>query len=268
MYNIQDPSLENDSSLDALGNQLDLHLLNQLPSQGPNNKKYNILLCSDFIFPKFGGVETHVYQVAQCLIERGHKVCFLTNMFQNNRTGVRTMANGLKVYHVPQVPFCQENVAFFTFFSSLPIIRQILIREQIDIIHGHQSVSILQNIALMTAKSLGIKTVFTEHSLFTYHDAFAIIINKLLKWTFKELDAAICVSNACKENFVLRAKVSPHKTFTIPNAVDFNKFTPNFAIREEELKNNPDQINIVFISRLQYRKGIDLLIPIVLKVLA
>ena len=61
-----------------------------------------------------------------------------------------------------------------------------------------------------------------------------------MKWSFADLDAAICVSNACKDNFVLRAKINPQKTFTIPNAVDYNKFTPNFAIREKELENNPE----------------------------
>jgi hypothetical protein len=31
-------------------------------SHGP--KQYSILLCTDFAFPKFGGVETHGYQLA------------------------------------------------------------------------------------------------------------------------------------------------------------------------------------------------------------
>lgn len=122
----------------------------------------------------------------------------------------------------------------------------------------------------MAAKSYGVKTVFTEHSLFGYNDLSGIHINKLVKWTFRDLDAAICVSNACKDNFVLRAKFDPRKTFTIPNAVDFNRFTPNYEIREQELikAGNPNQINIVYISRLQYRKGVDLLIPIIPKILA
>jgi hypothetical protein len=48
-------------------------------SLGP--KQYSILICTDFAFPKFGGVETHGYQLAQCLIERGHKVIFVSNKF-------------------------------------------------------------------------------------------------------------------------------------------------------------------------------------------
>lgn len=105
---------------------------------------------------------------------------------------------------------------------------------------------------LMAAKSCGLKTVFTEHSLFGYNDISGIHLNKIIKWSFRDLDAAICVSHACKDNFVLRAKVNPLKAFTIPNAVDSQKFTPNPSIREEEIakSGNPDQINIVFISRL------------------
>jgi phosphatidylinositol glycan class A protein len=68
-------------------------------------------------------VETHGYQIAQCLIERGHKVCFLTNKFENTRCGVRYMANGLKVYHLPHVPVLGGDVAFFSFFNNYPLIR-------------------------------------------------------------------------------------------------------------------------------------------------
>jgi phosphatidylinositol N-acetylglucosaminyltransferase subunit A len=41
-------------------------------------------------------------------------------------------------------------------------------------------------------------------------------------------------------------------------------------VREKEIKEsgNPDQINIVFISRLQYRKGVDLLLAIIPKILS
>lgn len=31
-------------------------------------------MVSDFFYPNFGGVESHQYQLAQCLIKRGHKV--------------------------------------------------------------------------------------------------------------------------------------------------------------------------------------------------
>ena len=36
--------------------------------------KYSIAMISDFFYPNMGGVEMHLYQLAQCLINRGNKV--------------------------------------------------------------------------------------------------------------------------------------------------------------------------------------------------
>jgi len=37
-------------------------------------KSYNIAMLSDFFHPNVGGAENHIYQVASCLVQRGHKV--------------------------------------------------------------------------------------------------------------------------------------------------------------------------------------------------
>jgi hypothetical protein len=47
------------------------------------------------------------------------------------------MANGMKVYHLPHLPVMAGDVAFVSFFNSFPLIREILEREQITIVHGH-----------------------------------------------------------------------------------------------------------------------------------
>ena len=65
---------------------------------------YKICLVSDFFYPNMGGVESHLYQLAQCLLEKGHKVIIVTH-FYGNRTGIRYMANALKVYYLPIIPF-------------------------------------------------------------------------------------------------------------------------------------------------------------------
>ena len=43
-----------------------------------------------------GGVESHLYQLAQCLLEKGHSVVIVTHAY-GNRVGIRYMANYLKV---------------------------------------------------------------------------------------------------------------------------------------------------------------------------
>jgi phosphatidylinositol N-acetylglucosaminyltransferase subunit A len=134
------------------------------------------------------------------------------------------MANGLKVYHLPILPVLRNDVGFVAIFNILPVLRHILIREHVDLCHGHLSTSVTMAHVLLTAKLMGIKTVITEHTHFSYNDIGCINMNKFCKWYMKDLDAAICVSHACKDNFTLRAKINPYQCFTIPNAVDTNKF--------------------------------------------
>lgn len=105
---------------------------------------------------------------------------------------------------------------------------------------------------------MGIRNVFTDHSLFGFGDAASVNCNKTLKWILTQVDAAICVSHANKENLTLRAAVRPDKVFVVPNAVDSATFTP-----DPDLQKPKNTINIVVMCRLTYRKGIDLLIEII-----
>jgi len=63
-------------------------------------RKFSICMVSDMFYPNMGGVENHIYDVAQQLIARGHRVCMITHDY-GDRTGVRYMAGGLKVLHGP-----------------------------------------------------------------------------------------------------------------------------------------------------------------------
>ena len=103
------------------------------------------------------------------MIQRGHKVIVVTHSYED-RCGVRYMTNGLKVYYLP-VAVCYDQVTFPTLFSFFPLFRQILIRERISIVHGHQSVSPFANECILYARSMGYKVCFTEHSLFGFTDS-------------------------------------------------------------------------------------------------
>uniref|UniRef100_M1AVX3 phosphatidylinositol N-acetylglucosaminyltransferase n=1 Tax=Solanum tuberosum TaxID=4113 RepID=M1AVX3_SOLTU len=212
-------------------------------------------MVSDFFYPNFGGVENHIYYLSQCLIKEGHKVVVMTHAYQN-RSGVRYMTNGLKVYYVPWKPFLMQNT-LPTFFGTLSITRTILIREKISLVHGHQAFSTLCHEALMHARTMGYKVVFTDHSLYGFSDVGSIHMNKVLQFTLADVTQAICVSHTSKENTVLRSGLPPEKVYVIPNAVDTAMFTP----APERLSR--DEIVIVVISRLVYRKGADLLVEVI-----
>ena len=150
-------------------------------------------MASDFFYPNTGGVESHIYQLSQCLLRKGHKVILITHAY-GERTGIRYMTSGLKVYYLPfWVVYNQCTLP--TLFTSFPLIRYILIREQINIVHGHSAFSALAHEVMFHAKTLGLKTVFTDHSLFGFADASAIITNKLLKVFLSVCNRVICVSH-------------------------------------------------------------------------
>ncbi|XP_022245314.1 N-acetylglucosaminyl-phosphatidylinositol biosynthetic protein-like isoform X3 [Limulus polyphemus] len=165
------------------------------------------------------------------------------------------------VYYLPLLVIYNQ-CTLPTLFSTLPLLRNIFIREKVTVVHGHSAFSALALESVFHANTMGIKTVFTDHSLFGFADASAIITNKLLQMALILCNHVICVSHVGKENTVLRAKVRPSLVSVIPNAVDTTIFTPDPS------KRNPDNVTIVVISRLVYRKGVDLLagvIPILCK---
>ncbi len=93
----------------------------------------------------------------------------------------------------------------------------------------------------------------------------SIMLNKIIKFVLTDIDHTICVSHTSKENlsirqafFNLRACLPPTKISVIPNAVDSFSFTPDPSKRYPLNK-----INIVVVSRLTYRKGIDFLIDVI-----
>eukprot|EP00601_Ochromonadales_sp_CCMP2298_P022804 CAMPEP_0173323156 /NCGR_PEP_ID=MMETSP1143-20121109/30378_1 /TAXON_ID=483371 /ORGANISM="non described non described, Strain CCMP2298" /LENGTH=410 /DNA_ID=CAMNT_0014267125 /DNA_START=1 /DNA_END=1230 /DNA_ORIENTATION=- len=218
--------------------------------------KHNICMVCDFFYPNMGGVETHIWCLAQCLIQRGHKVVVVTHAYEG-RQGVRYMTNGLKVYYLP-LAVVHDQVILPTFYSFFPLFRNILLRERITIVHGHQSISALTNECILYARTMGTRTCYTDHSLFGFADLASIHINKALTATLSDVDHVICVSHTCRENLVLRAAVHPTLVSAIPNAVDTTKFAPDPSRRSPQ-----NTVNIVLLSRLVYRKGVDLLVKVI-----
>lgn len=217
--------------------------------------RHNIGMFCDFFYPNMGGVESHVFQLSQCLIERGHKVIIVTHSY-GKRTGIRYLTNGLKVYYLPLKPMYSQCI-LPTVFTTLPIMRYILLRENITIVHGHSAFSTLGHEAMFHSRTLGIKAIFTDHSLFGFADTSSILTNKVLKFSLHGINHAICVSHTSKENTVLRSNIEPSMVSVIPNAVDATVFVP------DPTRRNPNRITVVIVSRLVYRKGTDLLTVII-----
>lgn len=238
----------------------------------------------------------HIWSLSQHLIQMGHKVIVITHSY-GNRKGVRYMGKFLKVYYCPYTPMSNIGTIMPTLTVTFPLFRQIVIRERIDIVHAHQATSVMANECVVYSAALGIPTVYTDHSLFQFDDLAGVVLNRVLETTLTStVHAAICVSHACRDNFILRAVIDPRKVYVIPNAVDASKFTPNDTIdqnsnnssnkyisddsyenkynnqRQHESENcrtntaSKRRLKVIVVSRLVYRKGVDLLVGIIPKI--
>ena len=105
-----------------------------------------------------------MYSLAQRLIHRGHKVTVLTHAY-GDRCGVRYMTNGLKVYYAPRTPV-YNGATCPDIFGNFKLLRLILLRERVTVLHAHQAFSVMGHEAVFHARTMGYKCVFTDHSLF------------------------------------------------------------------------------------------------------
>ena len=227
----------------------------------------SVLLISDFFYPKVGGVEVHIYQLAVSLIRLGCKVTVLTH-HRKDRQGIKYMGNGIKVYFTPLMTLYDDS-SIPIMFSNLKIIREICYTEKIDIIHCHQSSSCLSLEGIFHSKMLGKNSILSEHSLYGFSLLDEASLNKVIRTFFVDTDETISVSHVATENLILRGMVNPKMTHTIPNAIDNTKFRPPNEKELKEMKKKrikegkEDVITIVSVSRQAERKGTDLLIEVI-----
>ena len=240
-------------------------------------------MASDFFYPNVGGVENHIYELGARLVARGHKVVVLTRSYgaTHGRGGVRLLRTGVKVYYAP-VPAWWRGTSLPV--CTLALVRAVLVRERIDVVHTHQAGSALAHEAAYAAQLLGVPTVYTEHSLMDLRSLSAIALNMMMAFTLCDAAHVVCVSHCAKENLVLRARIDPDTVSVIPNAINAEEFAPAAVgdddhdcdhdnddggqekqEENQEKQENEDQedegertVTVVILSRLVYRKGVDL----------
>ena len=223
-----------------------------------SKKPLSILLVSDFFYPRIGGVEVHIFQLATSLIRLGCRVSVLAH-HHKDRQGVRIMGNGIKVYF-NQLISLHDDTSYPILYGCHKVLREIVIKDKIDIVHFHQGTSVTSLECVLHSRTLGLRLVYTDHSLFGFGDLAEVNINKVLRSVFADLDQSISVSNIARDNLVLRSMLNPTKSNVIPNGVDFTKFKPDPELQK---KKNSNEITIISVSRQAYRKGTDLLIEII-----
>ena len=84
------------------------------------NGKISVALVSDFFYPSLGGVEVHIKQMSQILLNmknRIKKVIVITHCYPPDYYGPRDI-DGVKTYYLPFLVMGNSNVVFPNFVTD------------------------------------------------------------------------------------------------------------------------------------------------------
>ena len=201
-------------------------------------------------YPRYGGVTEHVHHTARELRERGHDVTIVTSRF---RQGEAENAPGVvRIGYNLMIPF---NGAFVDLAVGLRLkaqLRSLMRAYAFDLVHIHAPiVPTLPLLALEAAECTRVGTFHTTGGP-----------SRLLEWTrgwldpiVSRLDSRIAVSDTARE---FAARYFPGEYRVIPNGVDVVRFHP--AAAPIEAFRDPRYDNLLFVGRLDPRKGVQLLL--------
>ncbi|MHB1132314.1 MAG: glycosyltransferase family 4 protein [Chloroflexota bacterium] len=209
-----------------------------------------IALVSPYDYPYPGGVTEHIAHLEAQFTRLGHTVKIIAPSSTSDQ-GVLALGNVLKVGGVVNIP-ANGSVARITLSLRLSgRIKRILQEERFDVVHLHEPlVPALPLTVLHHSKAVNIGTFhrFGGTQMMYYYG------KPILRRFFNRLDGRIAVSDAARE-FISRHFNA--KYIVIPNGIDVRNFGPQVE-PFPELRDG--KLNILFVGRLEKRKGFSYLL--------
>lgn len=202
-------------------------------------------------YPRYGGVTEHVHYTAVELRRRGHQVTIITSHFRKGE--MNHSAHVERIGYNVLVPFNRSFVDITVGLRLRHDLRRILREYDFDVLHTHcPTAPILPMLAIQAANCAQVGTFHTTHPRGFLQDLFK---NYLSERVVARLDARIAVSKTAEDSARL---YYPGQYHVIPNGVDVERFHPGLE-RFEEWR-DPDRVNMLFVGRLDPRKGLHFLL--------
>ena len=172
-----------------------------------------------------GGAETHIVELSKELQSRGHQVVVVSN------GGVyvpEITAAGIRHYDAPL-----HRRSLSDMRRSLSILRDVIRREQPDIVHAHARIPAF--LCGRLQKSMGFPFVTSCHGVYQISGALRLLSN----WG----DRTLAVSEDIRDYLIHQYNIPPHHITLTINGIDTDKFSPQISgqtVRNElSLGNSP-----------------------------
>ncbi len=211
-----------------------------------------IALVSPYDFSHPGGVVNHITNLYRCLTKMGHEV----RVIAPTSKAVTNLGNDFVHIGKPRpIPASDSIIRVPISVHLAPAIKEVLEREKFDVIHLHEPfVPMLCSAVLRFSHAVNIGTFHAADGRPGYN--FFWPLGRLWLWRRRrKLHGRIAVSKPAQQ---YASKYIPGEFRIIPNGTDLGHFNPNVPPMD---KFRDGKLNIVFISRLEPRKGVDYLLP-------
>jgi len=210
-----------------------------------------IALVSPYDFNHPGGVVNHILALNQQLIKMGHEVKVISPLSRS------IPSNDDHFLHIGKArPFPVRGTTIRISFSLrlASKIKEVMEREKFDIVHLHEPfMPMLCSAVLRFSDAVNIGTFHACHGSPGYN--FGWPFSKImLRRRRRKLSGRIAVSNVAK-NYACKYISGDYDI--IPNGIDLNHFSTEVAPIEEFCDG---KLNILFVGRLEKRKGLDYLL--------
>lgn len=219
----------------------------------------NILVVSHEFPPIGGGGANACLFISKGYVEAGHKVTLITVWYEGLQE--HEIFNGVEIFRLKSKRAHKEHCSFQEMFSyiikALPVAGKLTKEKKYDICHVFFGIpSGIIGYWLKKRYKLPYIIRFGGGDIPGFQERFKYIykvIGPALKVIWKDANALVANSEGLRE---FARKFYDRKAIDIIyNGVDIEKFYPNYD------KRKPEQINLLFISRLIERKGLQFIIP-------
>ncbi|WP_297464902.1 glycosyltransferase family 4 protein [Thermococcus sp.] len=216
-----------------------------------------IAIASDWFYPKVGGIESHIDELARNLLLAGHEPYVITHDYRYMKPYVDSFP-----YRVVRFP---STIYFKKYHVSVGYDQLWRINEfykdiNFDVTHVH---SIYSPLAVAVAKiSRGIRNVpvvATNHSFYG-KPPLDPLVRALVRHHLSRVDTFIAVSTPVAEDTqqLLGSALKGRPIVVVPNGIDVRKWRPPEPEERERARRNlgvEDEVVILYLGRMTERKN-------------
>jgi glycosyltransferase involved in cell wall biosynthesis len=226
-----------------------------------SQESLRVCIVTDAYLPGIGGVENHILHLSAELLRLGHQPVVVTHRVPPNAPQLpEQVESPVPVVRLPGALLVVREHDVAVDPRMVGAFKRHLDENRCDIVHGQSEGSYLVYEALAAARSRGLPTVLTRHSVVRTKPAVPrFFLLPLTRMLTRRASGVICVSRACAEE----SAGFPGPVRVIPNGVNTDEFRPmpeERARKRADLGYGDGDVVVGFVGRLHSTKGVPLLL--------